>query len=69
MLRDFFSCQLMVFEEEMIVNLPVEEWPVVDALISFFSTGFPLHKAIQYKNLHKPFVVNDLEAQYSLKDR
>lgn len=53
----------------MIKDHSVEEWPVVDALIAFFSHGFPLDKAIQYKNLHKPFLVNDLEAQYALKDR
>jgi inositol hexakisphosphate/diphosphoinositol-pentakisphosphate kinase len=53
----------------MITGCSVEEWPVVDALVAFFSHGFPLQKAIQYKNLHKPFLINDLEAQYALKDR
>ena len=53
----------------MILNDPVDTWPVVDALISFFSNGFPLQKAIEYKNLRRPFVVNDLEAQYILFDR
>lgn len=63
------NAQIEVFEESMITDKPVEDWPVVDALIAFFSHGFPLQKAIQYKNLHKPYVVNDLEAQYSIKDR
>ncbi|XP_052802088.1 inositol hexakisphosphate and diphosphoinositol-pentakisphosphate kinase 2-like isoform X5 [Mya arenaria] len=65
----FEHLQLEVFEEDTIKKKPVSEWPVVDAFIAFFSTGFPLEKAIEYKNLNKPYVVNDLEAQYSLKDR
>ncbi|XP_053375190.1 inositol hexakisphosphate and diphosphoinositol-pentakisphosphate kinase 2-like isoform X6 [Mercenaria mercenaria] len=68
-LERFEHLQIEVFEESMITKQCVEEWPVVDALIAFFSHGFPLQKAIQYKNLHKPFVINDLEAQYALKDR
>ncbi|CAG2231618.1 PPIP5K [Mytilus edulis] len=31
--------------------------------------GFPLDKAIAYTNLRKPFVINDLESQYTLLDR
>jgi len=58
-----------VFDEKLIMSQPVSEWPVVDALIAFFSAGFPLDKAIEYKNLHKIYVINDLEAQYTLKDR
>jgi hypothetical protein len=27
------------------LNRPIEEWSKVDALISFFSDGFPLSKA------------------------
>lgn len=28
-------------QQEVIFGLPIESWPVVEALIAFFSTGFP----------------------------
>ncbi|XP_069103009.1 inositol hexakisphosphate and diphosphoinositol-pentakisphosphate kinase 2-like [Argopecten irradians] len=65
----FEHIKTLVFEEDVILNQPIEDWPVVDVLISFFSQGFPLDKAIAYKNLRKPYIVNDLEAQKVLLDR
>lgn len=44
----------------MILEDPIESWPIVETLISFFSEGFPLNKAIAYEDLRKPFVINDL---------
>lgn len=60
---------IVMFNDKIILDEPVEAWPKCDFLISFFSKGFPLQKAIDYANLHKPFLVNDLIMQKVLWDR
>ena len=68
-LEKFGEFEILVFGDERILREPVEEWPKVDALLSWFSDGFPLAKAEAYAKLHKPFVVNNLNRQWDLLDR
>jgi hypothetical protein len=60
---------VIIFGDECIFNKSIEEWPIVDALISFYSSKFPTEKAIAYIKLRKPFNFNDLEMEVVLKDR
>uniref|UniRef100_A0A8B9EAM4 Inositol hexakisphosphate and diphosphoinositol-pentakisphosphate kinase n=1 Tax=Anser cygnoides TaxID=8845 RepID=A0A8B9EAM4_ANSCY len=60
---------VIIFEEDVILNEPVENWPLCDCLISFHSKGFPLDKAVAYAKLRNPFIINDLNMQYHIQDR
>uniref|UniRef100_A0A8C5M8D5 Inositol hexakisphosphate and diphosphoinositol-pentakisphosphate kinase n=1 Tax=Leptobrachium leishanense TaxID=445787 RepID=A0A8C5M8D5_9ANUR len=60
---------VVIFEEDVILNEPVDNWPLCDCLISFHSKGFPLDKAVAYAKLRGPFVINDLNLQYQIQDR
>ncbi|XP_041753310.1 inositol hexakisphosphate and diphosphoinositol-pentakisphosphate kinase 2 isoform X7 [Coregonus clupeaformis] len=60
---------VVTIEEEVILNEPVDNWPLCDCLISFHSKGFPLDKAVAYEKLRNPFVINDLDLQYYIQDR
>ncbi|XP_054008376.1 inositol hexakisphosphate and diphosphoinositol-pentakisphosphate kinase 2 isoform X12 [Hylaeus anthracinus] len=68
-LEEFEYIKIVVFPEEVILKESVEDWPIVDCLISFHSKGFPLDKAISYANLRNPFIINNLPMQYDIQDR
>lgn len=61
--------EIILFTDQMILNEPISQWPNCDALISFYSQGFPLEKAIAYQKERGVFCVNDLVMQYVLQDR
>ena len=60
--------QTVVFEEEALLHAPIEEWPLCEVLIAFYSTGFPLKKVQAYAALRKPVELNDLHKQETLFD-
>ncbi|XP_034735428.1 inositol hexakisphosphate and diphosphoinositol-pentakisphosphate kinase 2 isoform X8 [Etheostoma cragini] len=64
---DYIS--MVIFPEEVILEEPVEKWPLCDCLISFHSKGFPLDKAVEYAKLRNPLLINDLNMQYFIQDR
>jgi hypothetical protein len=47
----------------VILERPVEEWPLCDVMLSWHSEGFPLWKAQQYVKLRRPFLINDVYMQ------
>ena len=65
--------EIVIFEEETILHAPIEEWPIVDVLMGWYSDGtllqacynigYPLDKAISYVELRKPYSLNDLSMQ------
>lgn len=62
--------QVVVFGDHVILEEPIERWPRVDALMAFFSDGFPLEKATAFASeAPQPFLPNSLSMQRCLLDR
>ncbi|XP_010550091.1 PREDICTED: inositol hexakisphosphate and diphosphoinositol-pentakisphosphate kinase 2-like isoform X2 [Tarenaya hassleriana] len=68
-LQAFGEFEIIYFGDKVILEDPIESWPVCDCLIAFHSSGYPLDKAKAYAALRKPFLVNELEPQHLLHDR
>ena len=68
-LKQFEELEIVIFSEEIIFNEDIQDWPVVEAMIIFFSDGFPYNKGLKYVNLRKPFLINDFEMQKLFWDR
>lgn len=60
--------ETIIFGDKVILDESIENWPTCDFLISFFH-WISVAKAIDYVNLRKPYLVNDLELQKILWDR
>lgn len=60
---------MIVFGDSCILDDPVEEWPMCDCLIAFYSYGFPSDKAREYVKLRQPYALNILEMEDVLHDR
>lgn len=61
--------QVVVFGDDCIMNKPVEDWPMCDCLVAFYSTGFPSDKARAYVELRRPYELNNLDMEPVLHDR
>ncbi|KAI8017302.1 Inositol hexakisphosphate and diphosphoinositol-pentakisphosphate kinase VIP2 [Camellia lanceoleosa] len=68
-LQAFGEFDIIHFGDKVIVEDPIERWPICDCLIAFYSSGYPLEKAESYAALRKPFLVNELGPQHLLRDR
>ncbi|GER36857.1 inositol hexakisphosphate anddiphosphoinositol-pentakisphosphate kinase [Striga asiatica] len=68
-LQAFGEFEIVHFGDKVILEDPIESWPICECLIAFYSSGYPLQRAEAYAALRKPFLVNELGQQRLLHDR
>ena len=68
-LKQFEEFDIIIFSEDIIFNKDINEWPIVEAMIIFFSDGFPYNKGMKYIKLRNPFLINDFAMQKLFWDR
>ncbi|XWS30276.1 hypothetical protein CRYUN_Cryun24cG0102800 [Craigia yunnanensis] len=68
-LKAFGEFEIIHFGDKVILEEPIESWPICDCLIAFHSSGYPLDKAEAYAALRNLFLVNELDPQHLLHDR
>uniref|UniRef100_A0A803ML41 Inositol hexakisphosphate and diphosphoinositol-pentakisphosphate kinase n=1 Tax=Chenopodium quinoa TaxID=63459 RepID=A0A803ML41_CHEQI len=54
----FGEFETILFGDKVILEDPIESWPLCDCLIAFYSTGYPLEKVEAYAALRKYALVN-----------
>ncbi|KAF4751960.1 hypothetical protein FOZ62_000660, partial [Perkinsus olseni] len=60
---------IIIFDEKMILEQDVSEWPIVQCYVSFHSKGFPLYKSLEYVKMRHPVEINKVEDQLKLRNR
>ncbi|KAL7135752.1 hypothetical protein ABFS83_11G119400 [Erythranthe nasuta] len=68
-LEAFGEFEIVHFGDKVILEEPIQSWPICQCLIAFHSSGYPLERAEAYAALRKPFLVNELGQQRLLHDR
>jgi inositol-hexakisphosphate/diphosphoinositol-pentakisphosphate 1-kinase len=61
--------QVVFFGDTVLLSDPPTSWPKCDALIAFYSKGYPLQKVKEYVKICKPYILNDLDMQEVIQDR
>ena len=61
--------RVVFFGDTVLLEDSPTTWPLCDALIAFYSKGYPLQKVKEYVKICKPYVLNDLDMQEVIQDR